>query len=173
MEPDLKNVQNRRRWMRDTSRSGLAALALACSVALAASGAAAQTSPSAQSPDPSQSQQSPQDQQSQQGQQSQVNPSADQVQALIQGLAGWVTQSLSGFQPSLGAPVPDELKTQPMPPSAAQALPEAKDHHVAKTDDQTILIVDPVTRQVVGVITATGDSTIGLGTPKANPDDKK
>lgn len=175
--------------MRDKSRSGLAALVLACGVALAASGATAQTSPGAESPDPSQSQQDQQgqqgqqlqqgqqglqDQQNQQGLQSQLSPSPDQVQALIKGLAGLVAQSPSGFQPSLGASIPDQLKTQPMPPEAAQALPQAKDHHVAKTDDQTIVIVDPASRQVVGVISVLGESgTVGSGAPKTNPDDSK
>jgi hypothetical protein len=146
--------------MRVTSRAGLAALALACSVAFASGSAIAQTS-APQSPGAAAGF----------APQSQVNPSPDQVSAFIKELGSFVSQSVSGFQPQVGAPAPKELKTQPMPSGAAAAIPDLKDHHVAKTDDQTILIVDPVTRQIVGVIQAVADGsgTAGQGNTQPGP----
>jgi hypothetical protein len=153
--------------MRDTSRARFAALALACSVAFAASAAAQTSDPAPAAPSaPSAMPGAPQGSSA---------PSPDQVQAFIKELGSFLSQpgsgSRSGFQPSVGASVPPEVKTEPMPSGAAAALPDFKDHHVAKTDDQTIVIVDPVSRQVVGVISVTADSsTVGLGNPKSDSD---
>ena len=93
-----------------------------------------------------------------------ISPTANQVQSFIQSLENFVGQSVAGSAPVVGAKVPQDVKLQPMPPAAAAAVPEVKDHHVAKLDDQTILIVDPVTQQIVGMISA-GGSTTGTGTP--------
>ncbi|RKE74363.1 hypothetical protein [Pseudorhodoplanes sinuspersici] len=95
-----------------------------------------------------------------------ISPTADQVQSFVQSLENFVGQSLAGPAPAVGAKVPEGVKTQPMPPAAAAAVPEVKDHHVAKMDDQTILIVDPATGQIVGMISASdGSATTGAGTP--------
>ncbi|MPZ40990.1 MAG: hypothetical protein GEU95_23670 [Rhizobiales bacterium] len=137
--------------MRVTPRAGVAAFALVCSIAFVASGATAQT------PNPGSAA-------------NQINPSPNQASALVKELANFVSQSVTGFKPSVGATVPKELKTQPMPPAAKAALPEAQDHHVAKLDDQTILIVDPDTGQVVGMITGSDDGgTTGQGSPGGAP----
>jgi hypothetical protein len=147
------------------------ALALLGGLCLAATGAAAQTGaptspgagqPGAAAPAP--------------GPATQINPTADQATAIFKSLESLIVQSLGGFQPSVGAPVPPDLQTQPMPPAGGQVLPEAKDHHVAKTDDNTILIVDPITRQVVGVVksitidgSTMGQGTTGQGTTGQGP----
>lgn len=138
--------------MRDTTRAGVAALALACGVAFAAVGAAAQTTSPSQNTAPGGTMMAP-------GAPAPINPTADQARAILQSLENFVTQSVSGPKPTVGASVSPDVQLQPMPPAAQQVLPQAKDHHVAKTDDDTILIVDPVTRQVVGVIQEMDDST--------------
>lgn len=143
--------------MRHTTRAGVAALALACGVALTAFGAAAQTTDPSQNAAPGVTM-TP-------GAPAPINPTADQARALLQSLENFVTQSVSGPKPTVGASVSPDVKLQPMPPAAQQALPQAKDHHVAKTDDDTILIVDPVTRQVVGVIQEMDESTTTGTTP--------
>lgn len=105
--------------------------------------------------------------------QGQVNTTPDQTQALLQSLEGLVTQTFPGFLPALGASVPQDLQTKPLPPQAKaaippqakQVLPQVDDHHVAKTDDDTILIIDPITRQVIGMISTSGDSSLALGGP--------
>ena len=94
-----------------------------------------------------------------------ISPTADQVQSFVKSLENYVAQSMTGTSPTVGATVPAQVKTQPMPAAAAAAVPEVKDHHIVKADDQTILIVDPVTRQIVGVISASDSSTTGAGTP--------
>ena len=101
-----------------------------------------------------------------------ISPTADQLQSFVKSLEGYVSQSLSGTTPNVGASVPAQVKTQPMPAAAAAAVPEVKDHHVVKGDDQTILIVDPVTRQIVGVISASDISTTGAGTPSGGMNNK-
>lgn len=100
-----------------------------------------------------------------------ISPTADQVQSFVKSLEGFVAQSI-GVDPTVGASVPPQVKTQPMPAAAAAAVPEVKDHHVVKADDQTILIVDPVTRQIVGVISASDSSTTGAGTPNGGANSK-
>ena len=139
--------------MSEMPRAVAAGLVLACSVAFAAVPAAAQTASPAPSDPAAQSGPAPD------SGKKQITATGDQAQAVLKSLEGLLVQSLSGFQPSVGASVPPDLQTQPMPPAAKSALPEAKDHHVVKTDDQTILIVDPATRQVVGVIQAMSDSS--------------
>lgn len=93
-----------------------------------------------------------------------ISPTADQVQSFVQSLENFVGQSISGPTPVVGAKVPQDVKLQPVPPAAAAAVPEVKDHHVAKMDDQTILIVNPATGQIVGMISPSdGSSTTGAG----------
>ncbi|MPZ54954.1 MAG: hypothetical protein GEU91_00375 [Rhizobiales bacterium] len=151
--------------MRNKTRA--AALALICGVALAATSAAAQTG--SQAPDPAM----PGGAMTTPGMsQSQINPTSDQVQAFVKSLEGFFTQSLPGPKPTVGDSVPQDVKTHPMPPAAAEAVPQAKDHHVVKADDQTILIVDPITRQVVGVISASG-STTGVGSSNSDSGSSK
>jgi len=141
----------------------LVALAIACGVFLAPGASLAQTASPA-SPAASSSA-APASSYTAQGN---LSPTADQVQTFVQSLENFVTQSMTGVDPTVGKSVPQNVKTQPMPPAAAAAVPEVKDHHVVKADDQTILIVDPVTRQIVGVISAAdGSSTTGVGTPNA------
>lgn len=145
--------------------TGAALVTVAPTVFFAAGDAVAQTS----SPSPAAS--APAGPYTSQGN---ISPTDDQVQSFVKSLEGFVAQSLSGTTPTVGASVPPQVKTQPMPPAAAAAVPEVKDHHVVKADDQTILIVDPVTRQIVGVIQASdASSTTGAGSPNSNPAPKQ
>jgi hypothetical protein len=134
--------------MRHTLRAGVATLALVCGAAFAVTSAIAQTSPQPNS--------------NQGGTvQGSINPSNDQTQALIKSLQQLLPQQqpAAGWQPAPGAPVPQDMQLQPMPSDAASAVPQVKDHHVAKVNDGTILIVDPITRQIVGVITVDDDDS--------------
>ncbi|WP_274426822.1 hypothetical protein [Chelativorans sp. YIM 93263] len=95
--------------------------------------------------------------------QNQINPSSDQSKSVFDSLRGLATQSSSSFMnPSVGDTVPDDVELQPMPNAAADALPAAKDHHVAKTDDDTAIIAHPETRKVLGVISGS-DTTASTG----------
>ena len=93
-----------------------------------------------------------------------LSPTDEQVQSFVKSLEDLVAQSLAGkTMPVVGAPVTPDVKLQPMPPAAAAAVAEVKDQHVVKAEDQTILIVDPVTRQIVGVISAMENATTWAG----------
>ena len=155
--------------MRSTTRAGVATLALLCSVSLGSLAAVAQTGGA---PTPGGGGSAPPIVVTPQGQ---INPTPGEGQALVQSLQDLATQMFPGFFPSLGAPVPQDMQLKPLPPQAKAAMPpqiqqalpqpQGQDHHVAKTDDNTIVIVDPVTRQVVGVITVNGDGSLALGGP--------
>ena len=152
--------------MRLSTLAGVATLALICSVSIGSLAAVAQTGglPSGTS----------------QGggaapptivtPQGQINTAPDETNAFLKSLEGLVNQTIPGFLPSLGAPVPQDMQLKPLPPQAKAAIPpQAKtampqidDHHVAKFDDNTILIIDPVTRQVVGMISTSGDSSLAI-----------
>jgi|GEM_PF-7111318 len=146
--------------MHNTEKNNtLVALAIACGVFFVPGASLAQT-PSPASPATSSSAASAGSYTAQ----GNLSPTADQVQTFVKSLENFVAQSMTGVDPTVGKPVPQNVQLQPMPPAAAAAVPEVKDHHVAKTDDQTILIVDPITRQIVGVISAADDSsTTGAG----------
>jgi hypothetical protein len=88
-----------------------------------------------------------------------INPSADQAQALLKTLESFAVQEVQNFAPKAGAKIPDEVKTTPMPAAAAATLPAAKDQHIVKTNDNTVVIVDPFTREIVSVITALEGAT--------------
>lgn len=100
-----------------------------------------------------------------------INPSGDQANAFLKSLEGMAVQAMQGLQqPSAGDKVPPDVKTTPMPADAAAALPEAKDHHVVKTDDDTALVVDPFTREIISVIEAfTGPSQENTSAPSPPP----
>jgi len=131
--------------MRHATRAGAAALAFLCGVAFAAAQTTSPAPPAASPTTPG-------------AMQGQIKPTDDQSDALIKVFENLVVQAIPGLQqPTVGTSAPPDLKLQPMPPQGAAVLPQAKDHHVAKTDDDTIVIVDPVTRQIVGVITDDDD----------------
>jgi len=95
----------------------------------------------------------------------------DQAQALRKTLANIAKQPAApDLDSSVGGSVPDDMTLSPMPPEAVQVVPGAQGHHVAKTDEGLILIVNPINRQVVGVIAVTDDGMTGRGgTPEAAP----
>ncbi len=147
--------------MRDLFRAA-AGLALLAASASAATNATAQTgtpSPDAAAPPPAAAA----------GPGLTLTP--DQAQALRKTLANIAKQPAApDLDSSVGASVPDGMTLTPMPPEAAQVVPGAQGHHVAKTDDGLILIVNPINRQVVGVIAVTDDGMTGRGgTPDVAP----
>lgn len=151
--------------MRHTLRIGATTLLL---LGGAASPAVGQATP--QAPDTSQA---PATSQGQAGDASQSGPlilTPEQRQALRKSLADESKQSVPGFQPSIGAPVPQDTKLESMPPDAKASMPQAEDDEVAKLDESNVIvIVHPFTRQVIGIISIEDDSTIGQGDGAAPP----
>jgi hypothetical protein len=91
-----------------------------------------------------------------------INPTEDQAEDFLSSLMSLIEQNLpNNYQPSVGSTVPQGVQTQPIPDAAEAAIPQATDEHVVKTDDY-VLIVDPGTRQVLGVISA---SDLDFGEP--------
>ncbi|WEX08315.1 hypothetical protein [Chelativorans sp. AA-79] len=105
--------------------------------------------------------------------QANANASGDQYDTLFESLAGLLVQGQGSpnYSPNIGDTLPDNVQLQPMPQAAAQALPEAQNHHVAKVDDNTTVIADPESRQILGVISSVfGGGGSGNGaTPNAAP----
>lgn len=101
--------------------------------------------------------------------QGQANSSDDQYGTLFESLEGLLVQgqgSSDNYSPNVGDKVPDSVQLQPMPQAAAQAMPEAQNHHVAKVNDNTTVIADPETRQILGIISSVfGGSGNGTTTP--------
>jgi hypothetical protein len=137
-------------------QAGAATLALLGSVAFAAT-AVAQTG----SPAPG-------------GATSSFNITPDEIKSFLNSLTGVATQSApSGFKPSVGTPVPQNVQLNPMPSDAKASVPQDhQDKHVAKVDGDdadsdadVVLIADAITRQIVGMITADDSGTTGAGTP--------
>lgn len=136
--------------MRLISQPRLAVLTLVCGAAFAGSAAMAQTSSGSDT-------------------QSQINPSSSQSKSFLDSLGSLPTQSSSSMQnPSVGDTVPDNVQLHPMPDDAASAVPSAKDHHVAKTDNDTAVIAHPDSRKVVGVVS---DSDSTASTSDSSSDD--
>jgi len=109
------------------------------------------------------------------GVQGAINASDDQEQAFIKALEGLAIQTVQGLQqPAVGSEVPKDVKLTPTPPAAAAAIPEAAPHHLVKADDNTVLIVNPLTRLVMGVVDVLeNQGTTAGATGGANPGDGK
>lgn len=126
--------------MREKLQWSAVALAVLFTVALGAAATAQDATPSTTPPASAQGK---------------IDPSAEQAAAFLKSLENMAVQVVQGLQqPSVGSKVPPDVKTTPMPAAAAATLPEAKDHHVVKSDDNTALVVDPLTREIVSVIEA-------------------
>ena len=109
------------------------------------------------------------------GVQGAINASDDQEQAFIKALEGLAIQTVQGLQqPAVGSEVPKDVKLTPTPPAAAAAIPEAAPHHLVKADDNTVLIVNPLTRLVMGVVDVLENQGTTAGAAGgANPGDGK
>ena len=57
-----------------------------------------------------------------------------------------------GFRAAVGAHVPDTIELKPLSDTLAKLVPQARDLGIGMVEKQVIL-VDPVTRQVVAVVT--------------------
>jgi Protein of unknown function (DUF1236) len=58
----------------------------------------------------------------------------------------------TGFRASVGAHVPDGIELQPVSDTVATLVPQTKHYAVAMVEKQ-VMFVDPVSRQVVAVVT--------------------
>jgi hypothetical protein len=100
------------------------------------------------------------------GAQGTINATDDQEQAFIKALEGLAIQTVQGLQqPTVGSEVPKDVKLTPTPPAAAAAIPEAAPHHLVKADDNTVLIVNPLTRLVMGVVSVLENENAAGATP--------
>jgi hypothetical protein len=71
-------------------------------------------------------------------------------------------------QPMLkGAQVPDSVKLQPLPANATAQTPQLQNLSYAKLQDGRVLLVDPASHKVAGIITR--DEGMGSGSASGNP----
>jgi hypothetical protein len=72
----------------------------------------------------------------------------------------------AGFQPRVGASVPQSLPIRPLPVSVTSQVPVARGLQYAKLDTNEVLLIDPKERRVAEIIMSSG--TTGAA-PHASP----
>jgi hypothetical protein len=62
----------------------------------------------------------------------------------------------AGFQPKVGASVPQSMTMQQLPPNVTTEVPAAKGLEYTKLDNNEILLIDPKDRRVADIIMPSG-----------------
>jgi hypothetical protein len=86
-----------------------------------------------------------------------VNLTPQQKQTIMQSVQSEKAQPApAGFQPRVGATVPQSLSMHQLPPNVTTQVPAAKDLEYAKLDNNQILLIDPKDKRVTDIIMSTG-----------------
>jgi hypothetical protein len=86
-----------------------------------------------------------------------LNLTAQQKQAIMQSIQSEKGQPApAGFQPRIGASVPQSMSLHQLPTNVATQVPAARDYEFAKLDNNEILLIDPKDRRVADIITPSG-----------------
>lgn len=149
--------------MRIRSNTQVAIISVLCGVVFTASAAVAQTTSS------STNTQTKSSDTGVKAMQAQKPSSATNSDDFFGGLMNLPTQSKAGFNPTVGATVPDDVTLHPIPSLAAEAMPSVKDHHVAKMDGNTAVIADPKTRKITHVVSSSDSTASTSGSSKTDP----
>lgn len=72
-----------------------------------------------------------------------------------------------GFQPRVGAAVPQSMRMRQLPPNVTDRVPAAKGLEYAKLDNNDVLLIDPKDRRVADIITPSG--TTGAAPAPTSP----
>lgn len=93
-----------------------------------------------------------------------LNLTAQQKQMIMRGVQGEKGQPApSGFQPRVGASVPQSMPTHQLPPNVTAEVPAAKGLEYAKLANNEILLIDPQDMRVADIIMPSG--TTGAAPP--------
>jgi hypothetical protein len=86
-----------------------------------------------------------------------LNLTSQQKQTIMQSVQTEKGQPApAGFQPKVGASVPQSMPMHPLPPTVATEVPAAKGLEYAKLDNNEILLIDPKDRRVADIIMPSG-----------------
>jgi len=86
-----------------------------------------------------------------------LNLTAQQKQAIMQSIQSEKGQPApAGFQPRIGASVPQSMSLHQLPTNVATQVPAARDYEFAKLDNNEILLIDPKDRRVADIIMPSG-----------------
>jgi hypothetical protein len=97
-----------------------------------------------------------------------VNLTDQQKQMIMQSVQSEKGQPApAGFQPSVGASVPQSMPMRQLPSNVTTQVPAAKGLEYAKLDNNEILLIDPQDRRVAEIIMPSG--TTGAAPPTTSP----
>jgi hypothetical protein len=97
-----------------------------------------------------------------------LNLTAQQKQTIAQGVQTAIAQPApTGFQPRVGAPVPQSLTMRQLPSNVTTQVPAAKDLQFAKLDSNEVLLIDPKDRRVAEIISPSGTTGAAPTSPSA------
>ncbi len=85
-----------------------------------------------------------------------LNLTVQQKQSIVQSIQGEKGQPAAGFQPRVGASVPQSMSMRPLPPNVTTQVPATKDLEYVKLDNNTVLLIDPKNRRVADIIMPAG-----------------
>jgi hypothetical protein len=86
-----------------------------------------------------------------------INLTAQQKQAIMQSIQSEKGQPApAGFQPRIGAPVPQSMTLRQLPSNITMQVPAAKELEFAKLENNEILLIDPKDRRVADIIMPSG-----------------
>jgi hypothetical protein len=86
-----------------------------------------------------------------------LNLTAQQKQAIMQSIQSERGQPApAGFQPRIGASVPQSMSLRQLPSNVTAQVPATRDYEFAKLDNNEILLIDPRDRRVADIITSSG-----------------
>jgi hypothetical protein len=85
-----------------------------------------------------------------------INLTAQQKQSIMQSVQSEQPQSSAGFQPRVGASVPQSMSMHQLPSNVTAQVPATKDLGYVKLDNNTVLLIDPKDRRVADIITPSG-----------------
>ena len=86
-----------------------------------------------------------------------VNLTPQQKQMIMQSIQSEKGQPApAGFQPTVGASVPQSMQMHQLPSNLTTEVPAAKGLEYAKLDNNQILLIDPKDRRVADVIMPSG-----------------
>jgi hypothetical protein len=102
-----------------------------------------------------------------------VNLTAQQKQTIMRSVQTEKGQPApAGFQPKVGASVPQSMSMRQLPSSVMTQVPMAKDLEYTKLDTNEVLLIDPKDRRVADIITpsgTTGAAPAPISPAPANP----
>jgi hypothetical protein len=95
-----------------------------------------------------------------------LNLTAQQKQSIMQSVQSEKGQPTpAGFQPRVGAPVPQSMSVHQLPSNVTTQVPATKDLEYAKLDNNAVLLIDPKDKRVADIILPSGTTGAAPAAP--------